>query len=413
LKITKDAARRYTVKKQCFQQPQASVDKNQIFKVLKELGCVQIDTINVVERSHYLVFWSRLGSYRKELLDQLLYPDRKVFEYWAHAASIIPIEHYRYFKHGMEERKKEMRSKAKRWLKNKANLLDTVPREIKRNGPLCSKDFKREEKEEKNKQESGWWNWKPAKIALELLYDAGVLMISRREKFQKYYDLTENVLPSHIDTSTADEEGRQRFFLERTINAWGIAEPKDIGYYFYPWSTKTNMGVNALSGLVKELEKEDIITTVQVEDHSKPCLILTRDLENLKKTIDAEEQTAMVSFLSPFDNFTWGKPRMRKLFEYYTPLETYIPKATRKFGYYALNILYNDQIVGRLDPKMHRDKATLEIKALELKEDFKPTKDFKQQLAQTLEGFAEFHHAQTTKMAENCPPFLEPSTRDD
>lgn len=404
MKITKDIARRFNVKKQCFQSPKTSVDKKQIFTVLKELGCVQIDTINVVERSHYLVFWSRLGSYRKEFLDQLLYPDRKVFEYWAHAASIIPIEYYRYFMHGMTERRKEMQSKAKRWLENKANLLDTILQEIKHNGPACSKDFKHEERK---KQESGWWNWKPAKIALELLFDAGILMVSRREKFQKYYDLTENVLPSHVGTSVPTEYERKRFFLEKTLGAWGIAEPKDIGYYFYPWSIKTNMGVKTVSGLVEELEKEDVITTVQVEGYSEPCLMLSQDVESLEKTLNAEEQLSRVTFLSPFDNLTWGKPRMRKLFEYHTDLEVYVPKKTRKFGYYALNILYNDQIVGRLDPKMHRDKATLEIKALELKEDFKSTKDFKQQLAQTLEDFVKFHNAQTTKIAESCPPFLK------
>jgi uncharacterized protein YcaQ len=402
LKITKDAVRRFAIRKQGFQMPRAEVDKNQIFKVLKALGCVQIDTINVVERSHYLVFWSRLGSYRKELLDQLLYPDRKVFEYWAHAASIIPIEYYRYFVYGMEKRRKEMRSKAKRWLKRDANLLDTVVREIKRNGPLCSRDFKHEEKG-KRKQESGWWNWKPAKIALELLYDAGILMISRREKFQKYYDLTENVLPSYVDTSAPDEKERQRFFLEKTMSALGLIEPKDVGYYFYPWSVKTNVGVKGLSGLIEELEKEDVIMRVQVEDYSKPCLMLSRDVESLEKTLDDEEQMGIVSFLSPFDNLTWGKPRMRKLFEYYADLEIYVPKKTRKFGYYALNILYNDQIVGRLDPKMHRDKDALEIKALELKEGFKPTEDFEHQLALTLEDFVKFHNAQTTKIAESCP----------
>jgi uncharacterized protein YcaQ len=401
LRITKEDARRFVVSKQCFRFPQSDVSKEQVFRVLKTLGCVQIDTISVVERSHYLAFWSRLGNYRKEFLDQLLYPDRKVFEYWAHAASIIPIEYYRYFLHAMKERQKEMHAKAKRWLKEKASLLDTVLREIKREGPACSKDFKNENKQKK-KEASGWWNRKPAKIALEMLYDAGVLMVSRREKFQKYYDLTENVLPSRVDTSEPTEKERQRFFLEKTLEAWGTAEPKDIGYYFYTWSTKTNVGVKALSGLIRDLEKENVIMKVHIEGYKSPCLMLSRESQNLERIVGTKEQTNAMSFVSPFDNLTWGKPRMRKLFDFHTALETYIPKATRKFGYYTLNVLYNDQLVGRLDPKMHRDKATLEIKTLELKEGFKPTKEFKEQFALALRNFMKFNNAETVKIPENC-----------
>jgi uncharacterized protein YcaQ len=401
LKITKEDVRRFAVNKQCFQFPQSDVSKEQVFHVLKALGCVQIDTINVVERSHYLVFWSRLGNYRKEYLDQLLYPDRKVFEYWAHAASIIPIEHYRYFLHAMRQRQKQTQNNIRRFLKGKASLLDTVLKEIKRNGPVCSKDFQTEIKQ-KRKEPSGWWNWKPAKIALEILYDSGILMVSRREKFQKYYDLAGNVLPSSIDMSEPTEKERQRFFLEKTLEAWGIAEPKDFGYYFYAWSTKTNVGVKALNSLIKELEKEDIIVTVHVEGYSKPCLMLSRESENLERIVDTKDQKNVVSFVSPFDNLTWGKPRMRKLFDFHTALETYIPKATRKFGYYALNMLYNNQLVGRLDPKMHRDKATLEIKTLELKEGFKPTREFKEQFPLALRDFMKFHNAETAKIPENC-----------
>jgi uncharacterized protein YcaQ len=407
LKIAKAAARRFTVTKQCFQDPSGSVQKKQILEVLRTLGCVQIDSVNVVERSHYLAFWSRLGCYRKELLDQLLYPDRKVFEYWAHAASIIPIEHYHYFIPSMQKRRKEMRSKARQYLKEKANLLDVVLEEIKRNGSLCSKDFRHHDEEEKKEKSSGWWSWKPAKIALELLFDAGVLMVSRRENFQKYYDLAENVLPSGVDVKESAEEERQRFFLERTMDAWGLAEMRDFSQYFYSWSTRVNLGVKALSGLVKELESENVLTWVNVEGMDNPCLMLTKDVGDLENAVDAQDEAGTVSFISPFDNLTWSKPRTRKLFEFSPELELYVPKETRRFGYYTLNILYGSQIVGRLDPKMHRDKATLEIKTLELRDGFKPTKAFTEQLFITLGDFMQFHNAKTVRIAEPCPRFLK------
>lgn len=299
-----------------------------------------------------------------------------------------------------------MHTKAKRWLKEDANLLDTVLHEIKRNGPLCSKDFKHEGKEER-KQKGGWWNWKPSKFALELLYDAGILMVSRRENFQKYYDLTENVLPSSVDLMEPTEEERRFFFLEKALDAWELAEIKHIAQYFYPWSTRTNFGVKTLSGLINELENHDVVTSVHVEGTDKPYLIHKRDLTVLEKISDAEKQASIVSLISPFDNLTWSKPRAVKLFDHHSILEIYVTKDKRRFGYYALNILYDNQIVGRLDPKMHREEATLEIKALELKDGFKPTRDFKQQLALTLEDFMKFHNTETIKIGNGCPKFLK------
>lgn len=400
--------RRFALKKQCFHFAQATVEKEQIFSVLERLGCVQIDTINVVERSHYLAFWSRLGYYKKEFLDQLLHPDRKVFEYWAHVASIIPIEHYRYFLPVMKKRQKDLQSKARRWLKEKANLLETVLSEIKQNGPMSSKDFKHEKTK---KEKSGWWNWKPAKTALELLYGAGILMVSLRENFQRYYDLTENVLPSRVDTSEPSEKERKRFFIEKTLGAWGLAELKDFGQYFYRWSTGISLGVKAISGLLKELETQDIVTVVQVEGINQPYFMLTKDLVMLNETANEKEQVGGVSFISPFDNLTWSKPRVKRLFNFHPRLEMYLPKEKRKFGYYALNLIYANQIVGRLDPKMHRDKATLEIKAFELKKDFKPTEGFKQQLNLIIKDFMKFHDAQALKIAKDCPQFLKTINR--
>jgi uncharacterized protein YcaQ len=210
-----------------------------------------------------------------------------------------------------------------------------------------------------------------------------------------------------VDVKEPTEEEQQRFFLEKTLNAWGLAEMRDIAQYFYSWSTKANLGVKVLSGLVKELESEDVLTWVNVEGVDNPCLILTKDIEDLENTADVQDKAQTVSLISPFDNLTWSKPRTKKLFEFNPELELYVPKETRRFGYYTLSILYDSQIVGRLDPKMHRDKATLEIRALELREGFRLTKDFREQLLMTLRDFMQFHNAQTIKITEACPRFLK------
>lgn len=403
MKVSKNAARAFALKKQGFNYPRTIVDKQRLLNVLRELGCVQIDSINVVERSHYLAFWSRLGNYKKQLLDNLLSRDRKVFEYWAHAASIIPIEYYRYFIPAMKERQKVMRSKAQNWLKKDAGLIDTVLQRIKRDGPLSSKDFKGEHK---GKSKSGWWSWKPAKYALELLYNAGILMVSRRENFQRYYDLTENVLPSNIDTDEPTQEEQQRFFLTKTLDAWGLAKPKDISQYFYGWSTKTNLGVKALSNVINELQKEDVVASAEIEGRGDQYLILSKDTRSLKETTNPTREAHSVTLISPFDNLTWSKPRTKDLFDFQPTLEVYLPKKTRKFGYYALNILFDNQIVGRLDPKIHRDDATFEVRALELQEKFRMTEEFVVELTLALRDFMVFNGAENCQISKNCPAFL-------
>jgi uncharacterized protein YcaQ len=379
------------------------VDKQRLLNVLRELGCVQIDSINVVERSHYLAFWSRLGNYKKQLLDDLLSRDRKVFEYWAHAASIIPIEYYRYFIPAMKERQKVMRSKAKDLLKEEAGLIDTVLQRIERDGPLSSKDFK---SECKVKSKSGWWSWKPAKHALELLFNAGILMVSRRESFQRYYDLTENVLPSNIDTDKPTQRERQRFFLTKTLDAWGLARLRDISQYFYGWSTKTNLGIKALSNVINELEKEDVIASTEIEGCNDQYLMLSKDTRSLKEIVNPAGEAHFVTLISPFDNLTWSKPRTKELFDFKPTLELYLPKKTREFGYYALNILFNNQLVGRLDPKIHRDAKTLEIRALEMQQNFRITEEFLVGLTLALKDFLVFNCAENCQISKNCPAFI-------
>lgn len=154
MEISKETARRFIVEKQGFVSDPSEPSSEIILETLRNLGCIQLDTINVVARSHYLVMWSRIGPYRRELLDRLLFPDRKVFEYWAHAACIIPFEHYRYFIHLIKEHRESTNYQAKKWLGNREYLLDEVLKKIRKNGPMSSKDFA-DEREERGR---GWWD---------------------------------------------------------------------------------------------------------------------------------------------------------------------------------------------------------------------------------------------------------------
>jgi uncharacterized protein YcaQ len=390
MKISLETARKLALWKQGFRR-WPDPEKRHLLELIRRLGCVQIDTINVVERSHYLALWSRLGPYKKEYLDQLLYPDREVFEFWAHAASIIPMEHYRYFIHPMKQHRKRLKASAEKHLKDKAYLLDDVLDEIREKGPMSSSDFKDERKSKRR----GWWDWKPAKIALEMLFNSGVLMVAYRKNFRRYYDLAENILPSGIDTTEPTEEERRLFFVQKAIDAMGVAKPLDVSSYYYQWGTMGQLKGATLEKTFEQLLSDDVLGRVIVEGVSEPHYMLTTDYEVARKV--AEDETASfdgVTFLSPFDNLTWSKDRDKALFNFVPKLEAYIPSKKRKFGYYNMSILYGDRLIGRLDPKAHRDRKLLEVKLLHFEEDFEPDSVFEGKLADAFRSFAKFNGAE-------------------
>ena len=403
MKISQETARKFILWKQAFHS-QPNPEKSEILNIIRRLGCVQIDTINVVERSHYMTFWSRLGPYNKETLDQLLHPDRKVFEYWAHAASIIPIEHYRYFTPTMKQNRQRMHAQAERSLKGKTHLLDEVLEQIRQNGPMSSKDFKQERQRGKR---TGWWNWKPAKTALEILFNAGILMIAYRKNFQRYYDLTENVLPPNIDLAEPSPEERRRFFTEKTIDAWGVAQPTDIPSYYYRWSTRASLGKEELEQTLQDLLRDDAVMEITIGGLSDPYYMLTKDCKVAQDIAEGDvEGFNRVTFISPFDNLTWNKSRTQAFFNFTPKLEAYFPKEKREYGYYNMNILYGDQIVGRLDPKAHRDKHMIEVKSLHLEQDLKPNTEFKEKLEDAFRSFMEFHEADRITFGKAVPATL-------
>jgi uncharacterized protein YcaQ len=391
MEIPTGVARRFAVWKQCFGSAQNS---ERILETIRKLGCIQIDTINVVERSHYTVLWSRIGNYEKKGLDRLLHPERKVFEFWAHAASIIPMEHYRYFIQAMKENRKGLADRAARRLTGKVNLLGTVLCEIHKNGPMSSRDFVQEEKVTGWGKGSGWWSWKPAKIALEILFNAGVLMVAHRENFQRYYDLTENVLPSSVDTTEPNMEERRRFFVEKALSAAGIARLNDISNYYYPWCTHMALRGKEAEGTVEELLNDDILERATVRGFQEPYYILSEDCGILEKMAkDDLKCFDGVTFLSPFDNLIWFKDRTKNLFHYSSRLEAYLPGRKREYGYYNMNILYRDRLIGRLDPKVHRDQRILEIRSLHFEKNFKPTVIFREKFADAILSFMRFNEA--------------------
>jgi uncharacterized protein YcaQ len=214
-------ARYLSILNQLLLKPNSGKTKSGLLKIIEQLGYVQIDTISVVERSHNHILWTRFPSYKKKMLHELLEKDRKIFEYWFHAAAFLPMRDFRFSLYTKEF----FRRHYKNWLVKNKKLINFVKDRIRAEGPLKSKDF-----EHTREKLTGWWDRKPAKAALECLFMVGELMISKREGFQKAFDLAERILPEGIETKTPDEEEMFEHLLLSRINSLGFASVFEAKY---------------------------------------------------------------------------------------------------------------------------------------------------------------------------------------
>ena len=399
MEITRETARRLMIEKQRFGPRRKPVRKEDILETVRALGCIQIDTINVIERAHYVTLWSRLGSYDKELLHQLAYEDRHLTEYWAHAASYIPLQDYRYFLHRMNIRRAGMEDYVRRRAKTDPEILDQVLNRVKAEGPLAAKDFeyKREE------PSKGWWSWKPAKVALEALFAAGTLMISHRENFQRYYDLTERVLPPWVDTSEPSEEERVRFFALRTMGCLGLVKAPDIRSYYHHWSISLGRTSKQLQATLEELTEDDEAIELGVEGERQPHYCTPEDADRIQALTDDDFTLEGVRLLTNFDNLLWNREKVENLFGFQPKLEVYLPAEQRKYGYYNLPILHGHSLVGRIVPKMDRKNKTLIVHSVWHEPRFEPDQAYQEAFEQALEDFAAFNGAEKIRMEEERP----------
>lgn len=334
-------------------------------EIIRKLGYVQIDTLAVAERSHHHVFHSRNTSYKQSELTEMM-KGKQIFEYWSHAASFLPIDDYRY----SLIRKKEFAQGKSHWFKRDKKMSRYVLDRIKAEGSLQSKDFK------DAKDISGaWYNWKPAKVALEQLFMEGKLMVSQRINFQKVYDLTERVLPSGVDTSMPSVREFCEYLIKGTLSAQGLATLSEIGYL--------RKGIKSdLEKTMKKLVREKEVIPVKIEGSDQLYYAIKTDV--------ISNENNQVHILSPFDNIIIQRKRTLELFEFDYQLECYVPEHKRKFGYYCLPVLYKNRFIGKFDPKADRKTGVFTIKSFWFEADFVPDNAFAEALAQKLKDFITF-----------------------
>ncbi len=358
-----------------------------LYQVLNQLGCVQIDTLHMVRRSQYLVPWSRVGTYKPAELDGLIFgPERRLFEGWEHAAAIIPLTEYRFQIPHQCNLREHPTNWYNRWLNDlvQKEFVPQVLERVRGEGAQKVSNF-----ESDGHKGGTWWNWRPAKVALEFLYSLGELMISNRDKFQRVYDLTERVLPKWVDTSEPTVEERDRFWVERGAKALGVCLPRHAGDYTWMKVTKSRPIVEALvrDGILVEI-------TGKLESGKTANLIVHRDkLPLLEQAADGALKAERTTFLSPFDNLFWASRRDEMFWGFHQSLEAYLPAPKRVYGYFCLPILHNDRLVGRFDPKLERKTGRLVLRALYLEPGVKASEQLVKDVAGAMRDFMVFHEA--------------------
>ncbi|MEZ4771716.1 MAG: crosslink repair DNA glycosylase YcaQ family protein [Bacteroidia bacterium] len=368
VKLSLKQARLLTLKTQGLLSSFAIREKGAL-EAIEQISYIQIDTISVAARAHHHVFWSRVSTYNPAMLDSLVSKKKQVFEYWSHAAAFLPMKDYRfslYRKHSLAEGEKH-------WFDRNRQLMEMVVERIKEEGPLQSKDFGTDERR------SEWWGWKPTKIALEHLFQEGVLMVSERRGFQKVYDLTERVLPPDVDTQLPTTNEMARHLISRAIGAHGFKNEAEIAYL--------RKGMKApIKKALKEMEEEGDIIRVMIEGLEQEYFSFPHLLEAIPGSIRKKQ----IHILSPFDNLVIQRKRLASLFNFDYQIECYVPQPKRKFGYYCLPILWGDTFIGRFDPKADRKTGIFYIHKLWLENDVPDNDEMIHALAEKIQDFARF-----------------------
>ena len=375
-----------------------------VYAAVERVGWVQIDTLQVVNRAQYLTLWSRLGAYDTSLLDKLLFDDgntspennRRLCEYWAHAACIVPLTLYPNFLPRMRDYRQGDNKWYRNWLANpeKQQLVKDIHAAVRKRGGSRPADFRTEKR-----APGTWWNWDDAKVALEHLYNIGELAIANRVNFQRVYDIRDRVLPSWVGRDEPSAEVALKRLLEISMRSFGVCAPNQVGDYLHLKSTLAKPLVAALIA-----DGTFVTIEAQLADGKAHELLVHRDhLALLEAAADGALRVRRTTFLNPFDSLFWARGRDRAMWNFHQKLECYVPAPERKWGYFCLPILDKRRLVGRFDPKLERKIGLLRLKALYLEPGTKPSDRLAASVARAMRDFMRFHNA-TDLVVEQSDP---------
>jgi uncharacterized protein YcaQ len=387
--ITLSTARRLFIQRQRLNDLDPANDAAAILDVVRDLGCLQLDPISAVARSHQLVVRSRVGHYDLAVLDQLLWTDRSLFEYWAHMASIVLTEDYPIHAllmrtYARDEGTGKVSPRYQQWLSVNQQLKRHILQELKRRGPLPARVFENKTEKGAGWYSSGWTSGRDVSQMLDYLWTTGKIMVTGRSGIQKLWDLGERCLPEWTPREKLSEKEVVRRATQKALRALGVGTMQHINQHFtrkrYPHLKETLHGLQA----------EGLIEKVHVEDDKAEWFIHTVDVPLLDRIEADDFAFERTTLLSPFDNLICDRARTAKLFNFDFRVEIYTPAHKRKFGYYVLPILHGDRLIGRIDPKLDREHGRLHIHAVHAEKDAPLNRKTARSIRTAIEDLATF-----------------------
>lgn len=349
--LSAEQARHIALNAQGFGEPRPKkVTIEHVRAIARRLHLIQIDSVNVCVRAHYMPFFSRLGPYKREWLEQLAYHEQYLFEQWAHEACYIPLEDYPLFRHQMERgRRWSARDVAPERLEYFAAILD----EVRERGPVITGEM------DGAGGQKGWWGWSHAKVALEYQFAHGRLAVRERRNFARVYDLAERVFPPEVVATGHAREDAHRQMVRNSLQALGVATAKDLADYYR----------------LKVADVKAVLPALIEAGDAEPVRVETwKDTAYLAAGADDSAPGHATAILSPFDNLIWDRQRTERVFGFHYRIEIYTPAPKRVYGYYVLPVLHEGRIVARVDLKANRQSGVLQVKAAHLESGAAPVR---------------------------------------
>jgi uncharacterized protein YcaQ len=343
--------------------------KEGAYKAIDHLGFIQVDTNYVVERAHHHSLAARVPDYKTQWLDGLQ-SDGRIFEFWTFASGFIPMDEFRF----SLPVKKAFMARRTPATQVEVNLMKKILDRISREGPLMARDFEND----RVTKSSGWWDWRPSKVALEWLHLEGKLITTRRGNFQKVYDLPENILPGDLDMTMPTDEEFAQHVIRRSLKALGIGYLKDVvlrgRYVKIPFAAE-----------LKKMIAAGEVVNVEIEGLKTSPLFMLAEYKKKKISLSGD---AFV--LSPFDLLNVHRQRLKDLFGFDYMVECFVPEKKRKYGYFSLPVLVGDTFVARMDSKADRKQRVLTVNNLHF-ESVKLSKEMTASVADAIQRFAKFN----------------------
>ncbi|MBK8431584.1 MAG: YcaQ family DNA glycosylase [Chloroflexi bacterium] len=399
LTLSPQTVRRAAVAAQHLAGPFPTPTREAMLAVLHQIRCLQLDPIRAVERTQYLVLWSRLGTYDRALLHQLIYQERLLFEYWAHAASIVLTEDYHLHDYMMrrydEGRTSAWGSRIMQWVEENEAFKQSLLDQIAERGPQLPSDF--EDKARVPWDSSGWTNGRSVAYMLDHLWTRGQIMVSQRDGLKRWWDLAERVLPPDLPTGwTAAQVTRDA--AQKSLRALGVATEREISKHF------TEGRYPELGRVLAELVAEGQVIPVQVAGwENLPHYAHVESLPLLEQ-LQAGAWEPRTTLLSPFDNLIRDRERTERLWDFYYRIEIYVPAAKRQYGYYVLPILHGETLIGRVSPRMDWKKKVLHIEAVYAEPNAPQGEQTGTAVAGAIHHLADFLGAKTITYDSKVPP---------